>query len=92
MDDVRLTSSVSGLQTSVLASWLDQYTGSPADAPTGGFSHDVLVGGDFAWSAGHAVSSVTEIASVAVVVDTLRREYQEALADLHTHLPHPSFS
>lgn len=93
MDDVRLTSAVSGLRTSILASWLTEHAPGPGETRENGFSHDVLTGGEnFAWSAGHAVAAVTTSTSVAETVEALRVEYRQAVDGLRAYLPHSLYS
>ncbi|HEY9311879.1 nitronate monooxygenase [Williamsia sp.] len=90
LDDVRLTTAVSGLRSSVLATWIEEHfdDNSGRSASTG-FSHDVLTSTEpFAWSAGHAVAAVTAITGLAVVVDTLRAEYQRAADETRAFLTH----
>lgn len=89
MDDVQLTSAVSGLRTSILASWLAEHSPGAGETRDNGFSHDVLTGGEnFAWSAGHAVAAVTTSTSVAETVEALRVEHRQAVDGLRTYLPH----
>jgi nitronate monooxygenase len=87
MDDVQLTSAVSGLRTNVLGSWLAEQS-LDAGGTRDSFSHDVLTGEEnFAWSAGHAVAAVTTSTGVAETVEALRVEYRQAADGLRNFLP-----
>ena len=81
LDDVRLTSRISGIPSSILQSWLDQHEPDPA-ITTAGFDFGSLTdAGPFAWSAGHAVSAIRQTDSVADVVAALDAEYRSAVDD-----------
>jgi len=76
LDDVRLSAEVSGLPASVLAQWLEQREEAPVAA--GDFQEDRLTAAPDVWSAGHGVTSVRAIATVAEVVDRFGDEYGRA--------------
>lgn len=78
LDDVTLTTALSGLPANFLDGWLKKAT---ADAPpqgTDGFAQQRLLNQRNVWSAGHSVSGITGILSVAELVDQTRREYDQA--------------
>lgn len=81
LDDVRLSTRVGGIPASLLASWLDQHdhavdTGpEPAESD---FEQDRLISNRTAWSAGHSVSGVHSIMSVAEVIDAIAGQYHRA--------------
>lgn len=88
MDDVRLTSEVSGIPASFLASWLEEYRAQePATPPGGRFHHERLLRRTDGWSAGHGVGAVTEVATVGTVVADLKRQYESAWADFDQRAP-----
>lgn len=76
LDDVRLSSRVGGIPANLLACWLD--AADPEAEPRDGFAQDRLLTNRTAWSAGHSVSGVGAITSVAELVATLEREYIDA--------------
>ncbi|WP_218235540.1 NAD(P)H-dependent flavin oxidoreductase [Nocardioides daeguensis] len=76
LDDVRLSDAVSGLPASILAQWLDARADAPVTA--GDFQEERLVANPDVWSAGHAVTQVREVSSVAEVVARIRAGYQAA--------------
>lgn len=80
LDDVRLSDRVGGIPASLLAAWLDgePEQNSAEAAATKGFRHEKLLSNRTAWSAGHSVSGVHEISSVAAVIATLSAEYHAA--------------
>jgi nitronate monooxygenase len=84
LDDVRLSTRVGGIPASLLASWLDRadQTDPERDVPAAGFDQDRLLSNNTAWSAGHSVSGVSAVTSVADLVTTLVGQYAEARADL----------
>jgi nitronate monooxygenase len=84
LDDVRLSTRVGGIPASLLASWLDQagQNGSQGETNAAGFNQDRLLSNSIAWSAGHSVSGVLAVTSVAELVATLLGQYAEAREDL----------
>ncbi|WP_110207812.1 NAD(P)H-dependent flavin oxidoreductase [Nocardioides daejeonensis] len=80
LDDVRLSDAVSGLPASILAGWLEAQAAEPVTA--GDFREDRLVANPDVWSAGHGVTRVRGISTVADVIDLLAAEYQSARAEL----------
>lgn len=76
LDDVRLSDAVSGLPASILAQWLENRETAPVAA--GDFQEDRLVANPDVWSAGHAVTQVRRVATVADVVAGIRTEYEGA--------------
>lgn len=88
MDDVRLTTAVSGIPSSVLATWLEsaeRVTDQEGRSPDG-FDQEYLRHENFAWSAGHGVGAVTSTSSVDEVVTRLRDEYRAAVEHTLTRL------
>ena len=77
LDDVRLSDRVGGIPASLLASWLDAQDGCGTDS-TDGFRQDRLLSNRTAWSAGHSVSGVHEVTSVAALIAALADEYRVA--------------
>ena len=91
-DDILLTRAFTGLETnmlrpSIVAAGLD-----PDDLPARGkidIARDISIGSrnnrpkrwKDIWSAGHSVSGVATVTSVAELVETTRSEYQAALED-----------
>lgn len=84
LDDVRLSTRVGGIPASLLASWLDRADQgeSQSAASTAGFDQDQLLSNSTAWSAGHSVSGVSTVTSVADLVATLVGQYEDARRDL----------
>jgi nitronate monooxygenase len=84
LDDVRLSTRVGGIPASLLASWLDRadQTAPQREMPAEGFDQDRLLSNNTAWSAGHSVSGVSAVTSVADLVTTLVGQYAEARADV----------
>ena len=80
LDDVRLSDRVGGIPASLLAEWLDAQRAHGTDAE--GFRQDRLLANRTAWSAGHSVSGVHEISSVAAVVASLAADYATARTTL----------
>ncbi|TAM72272.1 nitronate monooxygenase [Mycobacterium sp.] len=80
LDDVRLSDRVGGIPASLLAAWRDAEPehNRAQVAETKGFRHDKLLSNRTAWSAGHSVSGVHEISSVAAVIAALSAEYDAA--------------
>lgn len=85
LDDVVQTSVPSGLPANVLRSWWEsrlEATPGRAPAPAGGFAHYRTLTGDAVWAAGHSVAGVHEVATVADLVETTRKEYELAATNL----------
>jgi nitronate monooxygenase len=84
LDDVRLSSRVGGVPASLLASWLDQadQTDRESAVSAPGFDQNRLLSNSTAWSAGHSVSGVSAVTSVADLVATLAAQYAQACKDL----------
>lgn len=80
LDDVRLSTRVGGIPASLLACWLEQTDES--DGEPDGFDQNRLLSNRTAWSAGHSVSAVSAVTSVAELVVTLADQYAEAREDL----------
>jgi nitronate monooxygenase len=80
LDEVRLSDSVGGIPASLLAEWLDAQhpAGVGATPDVEGFQQDRLLANHTAWSAGHSVSGVHRLSSVAEVVDALISDYLTA--------------
>ena len=81
LDDVQLSTQVGGMPASLLSSSLAANRGSDATASRG-FEQDRLIRNRTAWSAGHSVSGVEGITSVAVLVGTIREQYDGARGTL----------
>lgn len=79
LDDVRLSERVGGIPASLLACWLDRQD---AQESTGGFAQNRLLDNRTAWSAGHSVSGVHGVATVADVVAELAEQYRSAHSEL----------
>lgn len=84
LDDVVQTSVPSGLPANFLRSWWESRpeAGNGSSAPAGGFAHYRTVTGEAVWAAGHSVAGVREVATVAELVETTRKEYELARGDL----------
>lgn len=80
MDDVRLSDRVGGIPASLLAAWLDGQEADPAGG--GGFAQDRLLSNGSAWSAGHSVSGVHALGTVAELVAELADQYHRARGEL----------
>lgn len=79
LDDVRLSDRVGGIPASLLARWLElNPVGSAAGDGTDGFKQDQLLTNRTAWSAGHSVSGVHQLASVADVIAALTEDFDAA--------------
>jgi nitronate monooxygenase len=77
LDEVRLSDRVGGIPASLLAEWLARRpAGAGNDAE--GFQQDRLLANRSAWSAGHSVSGVHQLSSVAAVVEALITDYVAA--------------
>lgn len=77
LDDVTLSTALSGLPANFLKGWLDSVTGDATPA-VNGFSQRRLLNQRNVWSAGHSVSGITDVISVAELVRRTRQEYEEA--------------
>jgi nitronate monooxygenase len=80
LDEVRLSDRVGGIPASLLAEWLDAQhpAGAGTDLDVEGFQQDRLLANRTAWSAGHSVSGVHRLSSVAEVVEALITDYVTA--------------
>ena len=82
IDDVTLTTEMSGLPANFLASWL-----ATAKRPTGtaneGFEQRRLLSARGVWSAGHSTAGVTGIGTVAQLVAQTTAEYESARRRTH---------
>jgi nitronate monooxygenase len=77
LDDVTLSTALSGLPANFLSEWLAAE--SKDVAPAGdGFAQRRLLNRRNVWSAGHSVSGVTEITSVAELIRRTHQEYDQA--------------
>ena len=76
MDDITLSGALSGLPANLLTGWLESVT-KDAD-PADGFAHDRLLDRRRVWSAGHSVSGVTGVLTVAELIERTRQEYDQA--------------
>lgn len=85
LDDVTLSTQVGGIPASLLRSWLDIHRDADPGEP-GGFEQDRLIRNRTAWSAGHSVSSVHRVCSVAEVVGTIAGQYADARERLQQRL------
>jgi nitronate monooxygenase len=90
LDDVRLSTRVGGLPASLLASWLDQADQREREStmPSSGFDQNQLLSNSTAWSAGHSVSGVSAVTSVADLVATLVGQYAQARKELERLITH----
>ncbi len=77
LDDITTSTALSGLPANFLTGWLEQQTPDDA-APAEGFTQRRLLTRRHVWSAGHSVSGVTQITSVAELVRRTRQEYEQA--------------
>lgn len=84
MDDVRLSSAVSGLPASLLGEWLDQQEAAAVTA--GDFQEDRLTSNPTVWSAGHSVSGVRDVPDVATLVKRVSEQYADAREALRATL------
>lgn len=76
MDDVQLSTRVGGIPASLLRSWLERYA--DENDSSDGFQQERLLRNRTAWSAGHGVTSVRAVTSAAELIESLKREYDEA--------------
>ncbi|MCX4094450.1 NAD(P)H-dependent flavin oxidoreductase [Nocardia sp. alder85J] len=77
LDDVRLSTRVGGIPASLLAAWLAREEATDPEEGTG-FRQDRLLRNRTAWSAGHSVAGVDEVTTVAALVATLTKQYEQA--------------
>jgi nitronate monooxygenase len=83
LDDVELSTRIGGIPASLLSSWLALDDASVTDTDSGdGFEQDRLLRKRTAWSAGHSVSGVETITSVAELVGTIAEQYARSRAAL----------
>ena len=76
MDDVTLTTELSGLPANFLASWLA--TAARPTSSGGGFEQRRLTKARDVWAAGHSVAGVNAVQSVAELVEQTAQEYKTA--------------
>lgn len=86
IDDVQLSTRVGGIPASLLTRWLEQQAETSAATPEG-FQQDRLLHNRAAWSAGHSVSGVDAVTSVADLIDTIAYQYKQSRAELRQLLP-----
>jgi nitronate monooxygenase len=78
LDDVRLSNRVGGIPASVLEVWLDRL---PREAESGsGFEQTRLLDHRTAWSAGHSVSGVRSVGTVADLIEATAVEFESSIA------------
>jgi nitronate monooxygenase len=82
LDDVSSSTQITGLAANVLTDWLRGYeqseaTGTGEEDGAGGFSVDRLLTRRGVWAAGHSVSGVHAVESVAAVVARLAEEIEQ---------------
>lgn len=82
IDDVALSTALTGLPANVLREWLDAHDLDPAATDGGVFSQDELVERGPVWAAGHSVQAVDEVTSVAALVERIQSEYATAVQGL----------
>ncbi|MGW5161366.1 NAD(P)H-dependent flavin oxidoreductase [Nonomuraea wenchangensis] len=100
LDDIHLTNALSGLETNLLRRSLLAQGLDPAEFGLGPkrFSMTALEGREGGapkrwrdiWSAGHSVSGVLDVPSVAALVDRLAAEYAEAARTTHALTAEPA--
>ena len=81
LDDVKLSDRVGGIPASLLAAWLDRQDRDIAGRGDG-FAQDQLLSNADAWSAGHSVSGVHDVTTVAELVEELAGQYHQARRQL----------
>ncbi|MFJ3804688.1 NAD(P)H-dependent flavin oxidoreductase [Streptomyces sp. NPDC090088] len=91
LDDVVVSSTVTGLPVNVLRDWMATQTDAKeASTPSGGLLERMLDnldrGGVASWSSGHAVASVTEVLTVAQIVAKLDAEYGDAVQGMRKYV------
>lgn len=82
LDDVQLSTQVGGIPASLLSSWLEAHGDTDSGASSTEFEQERLVRNRTAWSAGHSVSGVDVITSVADTVQRLADQYDTARRSL----------
>lgn len=82
LDDVQLSTQVGGIPASLLRSWLEAHGASDPGASSTEFEQERLIRNRTAWSAGHSVSGVDAITSVADTVRRLADQYDTAVRSL----------
>ncbi|MFJ4656768.1 NAD(P)H-dependent flavin oxidoreductase [Nocardia sp. NPDC088792] len=80
LDDIRQTAQLAGLPANLLAAWLESQA--PQSVSAGDFQAERLLDGRTVWSAGHSVSGVHAVRSVAELIERVRAQYRDA----HRHL------
>jgi nitronate monooxygenase len=78
LDDVTLTTALSGLPANFLDGWLKKATAEAAIPAADGFAQQRLLSERNVWSAGHSVSGITEILDIAELLHRTRHEYDRA--------------
>lgn len=86
LDDVTLTTALSGLPANFLDGWLRKATAEAATPAADGFAQQRRLNERNVWSAGHSVSGVTEIFDVAELIRRTRHEYDRARQETATAL------
>ncbi|WP_396449638.1 NAD(P)H-dependent flavin oxidoreductase [Actinomadura sp.] len=77
LDDVTLTTALSGLPVNFLDEWL-KATADALSPAADGFAQQRLLNQRNVWSAGHSVSGINQVLSVAELVQQTQREYDQA--------------
>lgn len=79
LDEIQLTSEVGGIPANLLSVWLEDHYIPPDKSQTNGtFHQERLLRNRTVWSAGHSVTSIKEITTVATVLATIRQQYDAA--------------
>ncbi|MFI0351309.1 NAD(P)H-dependent flavin oxidoreductase [Actinomadura sp. 9N407] len=78
LDDVTLSTALSGLPANFLNGWLESALEDAAASAPAGFAQSRLLSRRNVWSAGHSVSGITEVVTVDELVHRTRREYEQA--------------
>lgn len=78
LDDVELSTRVGGIPASLLRCWLEFHSADETDGSSSGFEQERLIRNRTAWSAGHSVSGVDAVTSVATAVQRLADQYTDA--------------
>lgn len=80
LDDVVMTSSLSGLPANFLKTWLDSVTENvtTSGSTPAAFDQQLLLDGRSSWAAGHSVSGITKVTNVDELVHRTRQEYEKA--------------
>lgn len=82
LDDVRLSNRIGGIPASVLSVWLDRL---PSETESeSGFEQTRLLDNRAAWSAGHSVSGVHNVGTVADLIEATAVEFESSVAHAET--------